>query len=192
MTTSKVVAALLEREGLTPLLAARELGQEPPTGAAELLGNCDILALGAAANVVRRRECGDEARVYVPVPPPASAGVVVLTSSETARGTALLRRIAELRLLGPIGLRIVIDAGSLGLEIAQVALSFGASDLATPTASRRGLPMALEAYAKTLVKRREIAAYVERAGYAPVFVSEGHASTREDPVDSPSRANVDS
>jgi hypothetical protein len=64
-------------------------------------------------------------------------------------------------------------------------LSFGATDLAGPIvrvtrrgpsappadASRRGLPLADQDDAKKLVKRREIAGFVERAGFRPVFVT---------------------
>ena len=64
-----------------------------------------------------------------------------------------------------------MDWGALGLEIGQIALCFGASDLAGPIASRRGLPMLDAEDQKKLVKRREIAAYVERAGFRAVFVA---------------------
>ena len=95
--------------------------------------------------------------------------------------------------MGPIGGRIVVDFGALGLEIAQVALSFGATDLAGPIASRRGLPMVESDDQKKLVKRREIAGFVERAGFRPVFVTtEARAEGRGAPDDSSPRAHVDS
>jgi 2-iminoacetate synthase ThiH len=180
--TSKLVTRALEEQGLLSILASREHGQRA-TGAQveKVLGRADVLALGAAADIARRRECGNEAHVYVPspplTPPPASASLLVIDARESARGTALLRKIAVLRLTGEIGARIVVDWGAVGLEIAQVALCFGATDLAGPIASRRGLPMLDSEDQKKQVKRREIAGYVERAGFRPVFISTSDSSS---------------
>jgi hypothetical protein len=194
--TSKLISELLERQGILPLLAMRERGSIPKGPEThELLSACELLALGAAADIARRRERGDEARIYVPTAPAAGEGVVVMGASEPTRGTAFLRRVATLRLTGPIGLSIVVDWGALGLEIAQVALSFGATDLAGPIASRRGLPMLDLEDQKKLVKRREIAGFVERAGFRPVFVAkDASPALSKESVDasSSSRAHVES
>ena len=168
--TSKLVALAIERAGLSTVLARRERGEVPDDDAVvELLATADILALGAAADFARRRECGPETRIFVPFAPPANAIMTVLGVREAARGTELLRGIAVLRLTGPIGQAIVVDFGVLGLEIAQVGLSFGATDLAGPLGSQRGLPVADDQ--KKVIKRREIAGFVERAGFTPVFVT---------------------
>jgi hypothetical protein len=182
--TSKLVLELVENEGLAPLLAIRERG-EVPADVLDLAARAEILALGAAADLARRRECGDETRIHIPVAPPAGETVVVIGAGIAERGTAFLRRVAALRLAGPIGGRIVVDFGALGLEIAQVALCFGATDLAGPIASKKGLPLFDKDDPKKMVKRREIAGYVERAGFRPVFVE-----TRAAPL-SP-RAHADS
>ena len=50
-----------------------------------------------------------------------------------------------------------------------LVLSFGATDLAGPIGQRRGLPIADDS--KKVIKRREIGAFVERAGFRPVFVN---------------------
>jgi 2-iminoacetate synthase ThiH len=169
--TSKLVLEALERARLAPLLARRERGEVPDDDAVvELLANADILLLGAAADLARKRECGPDTRIFVPFAPLPNAIVTVLGDREAARGTALLRGIAVLRLTGPIGQSIVLDFGVLGLEIAQIGLSFGATDLAGPIASKSGLPMIADD-SKKVIKRREIAAYVERAGFRPVFVN---------------------
>ena len=170
--TSKLVSELLERSGLLPLLAQRERGIVP-CGAEidELVDRADTLALGAAADLARRGECGDETRIHVPAAPPATNDVAVIVSAASAGGTAFLRHVARERLVGPIGRRIVVDFAAVGLEIAQVALSFGATDLAGPIASRKGLPMLEVDDQKKVVKRRELAAFVERAGFRPVFVT---------------------
>jgi 2-iminoacetate synthase ThiH len=168
--TSKLVLETIERAGLDALLARRARGEVPDDEAVvELLATADILALGAAADLARRRECSPEARIFVPFAPPANLIMTVLGEREAARGTELLRAVAVLRLTGPIGQSIVLDFGVLGLEVAQVGLSFGATDLAGPLGSRRGLPIVADD-AKKVVKRREIAGYVERAGFTPVFV----------------------
>jgi hypothetical protein len=190
--TSKFVSELVSRAGLLPLLALRER-QEVPSGAEidAVIARSDILALGAAADLARRRECGDETRIHVPAAPLPSSEISVIGSAASAGGTALLRHVAKERLTGPIGRRIVVDFGEVGLEIAQVALCFGATDLAGPIASRRGLPMIDQDEQKRLVKRRELAGFVERAGFRPVFVA---TDAREDrtPADAPSRPHVDS
>jgi hypothetical protein len=189
--TSKLVREIVEREGLFPILAARERGLVVADVDA-VIARSEILALGAAADAARRRECGDETRIYVPFAPASTGDVLVLGPAVTARGTALLRHIAKERLTGPLGRRIVIDFGALGLEIAQVALSFGATDLAGPIASRRGLPM-MEEDAKKVVKRRELAGYVERAGFRPLFItSEARSDAHPAATDAPERPHVES
>jgi hypothetical protein len=191
--TSKLVSELVERAGLSPLLAERERGVVPSGPEVDaIVERSDILALGAAADVARRRECGDETRVHVPAAPAATSEVSVIGSTASAAGTALLRHVARERLTGPIGRRIVVDFGAVGLEIAQIALSFGASDLAGPIASRRGLPMIEADDQKKLVKRREIAGFVERAGFRPVFVTTDTRIETESPPDSSTRPHVDS
>jgi hypothetical protein len=191
--TSKLVVQLLEREGLQPVLDLRARGVVPAErDIADLFARSDILALGAAADVARRRECGDEARIHVPSPPSAHGNLVVVGATTAARGSALLRQIASLRLGGPIGLCIVVDFGVLGLEVAQVALSFGATDLAGPIASRRGLPLVDRDDQKKLVKRLEIAGYVERAGFRPVFVTESRPDDSSVSLEPSERAHVDS
>jgi hypothetical protein len=184
--TSKLVARALEREGLSSILAGRERGQvEGGPAALQVLVRADVLALGAAADIARRRECGDEVHIHVPSAPSETTSLIVIDARETLRGTALLRKIATLRLSGAIGARIVVDWGALG-----------ATDLAGPIASRRGLPMLDAEDQKKLVKRREIAGYVQRAGFRPVFV-EPDAPTAPSSVanfaaSSASRAHVES
>ena len=183
--TSKLVLDAVASAGLGPVLASRERGEVPDDDAViELLASVDILALGAAADIARRRECDPEARIFVPAPPPANAIVTVLGAREIARGTALLRGIAVLRLTGPIGQSIVLDFGVLGLQIAQVGLSFGATDLAGPIGSPRGLPVLADDQ-KKVTKRRELAAFVERAGFRPIFVTSESAALSGDSTSPP-------
>jgi hypothetical protein len=176
---SRLVRDKIERAGLLPWLEARA-DHRLPDGLADQLTEIDLLTLGAAADLARRRECGDETRIHIPHPPAADATTLVFGTGEATRGSSLLRKIATLRLTSPIGIRLVVDFGVLGLELAQVALSFGATDLAGPIASRRGLPMADSDDAKKLVKRKEIAGFVERAGFRPVFVATDTAESSGD------------
>jgi len=192
--TSKLVQERLHQHKLLPLLEMRERGGVPSSPEAiEAIGRAEILTLGAAADLVRRRECGDEVRVYVPFAPSAGDSLVIIGPETSARGTALLRHIASRRLLGPIGQRIVVDFGAFGLEIAQVALNFGATDLSGVIASRRGLPMLESDEPKKLLKRREIAGLIERAGFRPMFVTtEARPESRSQPDDTAARAHADS
>jgi hypothetical protein len=179
---NRLVREKIERAGLMPWLEARadqRVLDDPALG--DHLAGVDLLSLGAAADLARRRECGDEARIYIPRPPPSAATTLIFGRAENARGSSLLRKIASLRLTSPIGTRLVVDFGVVGLEIAQIALSFGATDLAGPIASRRGLPMADADDSKKLVKRREIAGFVERAGFRPVFVAADAAESSNPP-----------
>ena len=190
--TSKLVMESIERAGLGAVLARRERGEVPDDDAViELLATVDLLALGAAADFARRRECSPETRIFDPFAPRANAIMTVLGAREAARGTELLRAIAVLRLTGPIGLAIVLDFGVLGLEIAQVGLSFGATDLAGPLGSRRGLPIVADEQ-KKVVKRREIAGYVERAGFKPVFVTSETPAAADDSGAAAARDHVES
>jgi hypothetical protein len=180
--TSKLVLDAVATAGLGPVLTRRERGEVPDDDAVvELLASVDILALWAAADIARRRECSPEARIFVPTAPAPNAIVTVLGAREAARGTALLRGIAILRLTGPIGQSIVLDFGVLGLQIAQVGLSFGATDLAGPIGSPRGLPV-LADDPKKVIKRRELAAFVERAGFRPVFVTNENSALAGDSI----------
>jgi 2-iminoacetate synthase ThiH len=169
--TSKLVLDRLTTEGLTPVLSVRERGELPDASLQERIASADTLLLGAAADIVRRRELGDEAIIFVPLPPRETKLVHLVRPLAGEGGTALLRRVATLRLCGAHGLSIVIDWTELGLETAQLGLSFGASGLAGPVAARRGLPLAEVDAQRSLTKRRDIAAYVQRAGYVPRFVN---------------------
>jgi hypothetical protein len=73
-----------------------------------------------------------------------------------------------------------VDWSRCGLELAQVTLGFGADELVGRIASKRGLPLADGEMAGVgkkskrelaqVVKRRELASYVERGGREPLFL----------------------
>lgn len=165
--TPLVERALL-RDGLLDVLEARRAGA-PLESFERRLRDADLLALGALADGVRRDEVGSVVRVHLgDVPPGAISG----------RGLDVLRAAAIARVLGPRGARVCIDFGASGLEIAQVALGFGASELAGPIANRRGLPIADDVTKKVkgkgmvalrALQQEEILTLVRRAKREPVM-----------------------
>jgi hypothetical protein len=105
-------------------------------------------------------------------------------------GLDLLREVAVARITGPRGARVRVDWTRCGLELAQVALGFGADELVGFIATKRGLPIAdgeLAGVGKKskrelaqIVKRKELAACVERGGRVAVFVrADGAVETAE-------------
>jgi hypothetical protein len=156
------------------------------------LEECDLLALGALADRVRSEEVGPEVKVFTRGTPSSGPGVFVARADEAdaanARGT-VLRRVAVARITGPLAGRVVVDWASVGLELAQVALGFGASELAGPVVTRRGLPIADDRTQKVkgaglvssqLLKKRELAGLVRMMGREVVFV-DGANETRAFP-----------
>jgi 2-iminoacetate synthase ThiH len=141
-----------------------------------------LLALGALADRVRKEEVGDTVKVFTRGTPSSGPGAFVVHADEAevskGRGT-VLRRVAIARITGPRAGRVVVDWASVGLELAQVALGFGASELAGPVVTRRGLPIADDRMQKVkgagfvssqLLKKRELAVLVRMAGREVVFV----------------------
>ncbi|HEY1957130.1 MAG TPA: hypothetical protein VGH28_16030 [Polyangiaceae bacterium] len=162
LVTPLVERALL-REGLLEVLEARRANTDLKSFERRLRG-ADLLALGALGDIVRRDEVGSAVRLHLDASPPDAIA---------ARGLDLLREVAIARVLGPRAASVCVDFGASGLEIAQVALGFGASELAGPIANRRGLPIADAAQKKVKGKgmvalralaREELFELVRRAG----------------------------
>jgi len=179
---SALVDRAIDAAGLSGVLAARGAGPID-AGDVERLHRADLLALGALADRVRAAEVGEEVRIYTR-PPADDVGAVVLPGTERElTGLELLREVAIARITGPRGARVRVDWTRAGLELAQVALGFGANELSGLIANKRGLPMAegeklgvlgkksrLEA--AELVKRKELEGFVRRAGRTPRFDEE--------------------
>lgn len=196
------MTALVDRAilaaGLGPIAEARRTGDlarvQQASVALGALDACDLLAVGALADRIRKEEVGDVVRIFTRGAPLPGADVVVLSAEDTngssSRGT-LLRRVAFARITGPLRARIVVDWASVGLELAQVALGFGASELSGPVVTRRGLPIAEDRTQKVkgaglvssqLLKKRELAVLVGMAGREAVFddgTDERHAIAEE-------------
>jgi hypothetical protein len=179
---SSLVDRAIDEAGLSCVLDARRAGSVGESDASRLRA-ADLLAVGAIADRVRRDEVGDEVRIYSPGQ--SHDGAVVLPSGDRElTGLELLREVAIARVTGSRGAAIRVDWTLCGLELAQVALGFGANELVGTIASKRGLPIAdgeLSGVGKKsrmqlahVVKTNELAAFVRRAGRVPVF-SDVHA-----------------
>jgi hypothetical protein len=188
---SQLVDRAIDAAGLRPVLEARRAGAALEAHLPQLLA-ADLLALGALADRVRAEEVGATVRIYTGAGAPRiggatgaplddDAGVVTLPGDDSeVTGLDLLRAVAVARVTGPRAARVRVDWTRCGLELAQVALGFGADELAGFIATKRGLPIAdgeLSGVGKKskrelaqVVKRKELAACVERGGRVPVFV----------------------
>jgi hypothetical protein len=197
---SKLVERAIDAAGLGTVLAARRDAVSMDSHLARLRG-ADLLALGALADRVRAEEIGEEVRVYECAPPsgdelappsgdecattsgePNGLGAVIVLPrpDEALTGLDLLREVAVARITGPRGAHVRVDWTRCGLELAQVALGFGADELVGFISTKRGLPIAdgelVGGGKKTkrelahVVKRKELASYVERGGRVAVFI----------------------
>ena len=173
---SALVDGALDAAGLAPLAAARRGGDYALVHVlAGALETADLLVVGALADALRKEEVGDVVRVFANVEADRAPEVVLV---DGAPGLPLLRRIAIARIVSPKGARVRVDWAEIGLDLAQVALGFGASELVGPIANRRGLPIAESSTLKVkgagmvsvqALKRRELDALLATAGRRAVF-----------------------
>ncbi len=166
------------RAGLGPVLALRRVGDvDGVKRHVEALRKADLLPLGALADLVRAEEIGDVVRIHTAATPSERD----VTWIDDKSDLDVLRAVAIARITAPRGGRIGVDWAKHGLELAQVGLGFGASDLKGPITKKSGLPI-YENEAKKVkgqgmvelsaLKKREIALLVQHAGRMPVFVGE--------------------
>ena len=190
---NSLVDRAIEAAGFGTLAEARRAGTSIAPHVARLRA-ADLLVLGALADRVRAEEVGAEVRIYTGEPPPGDARVVVLPPDDAPlTGLALLREVAIARITGPRAARVRVDWTRCGLELAQVALGFGADELVGFIATKRGLPIAdgaLSGIGKKskqelveVVKRRELAECVERGGRVPLFIRADGAIEAPAPMD---------
>lgn len=172
------VESAIERAGLLPVLQARRAGLPLPS---VRWAEVDLLILGAIADQTRSAETGETVHVHS-----ARSSRVEWVSG--ASDLDVLRNVAVARITRARGARIGVDWSSVGLEVAQVALGFGASDLTGPVTKKSGLPIldgeALKVKGKgrvalATIKRAEISSLVAHAGRLAVFVDEETSSHSE-------------
>jgi hypothetical protein len=179
---STLLEQAIRAAGLGDVMEARRRGAVGDEHLARLR-HADLLVLGALADRVRTEDVGDEVRIYVGVPGDDDARVRVLPDGDReVTGLELLREVAVARIAGGREARVRVDWTRCGLELAQVALGFGASELVGRIASKRGLPLAEDerlgvgkksrTELASLVKRKELEGFVRRAGRTPSFVGE--------------------
>jgi 2-iminoacetate synthase ThiH len=170
------------REGLWPILEARRTRDfETVRSMAPALERADLLAVGALADLVRTEEVGDLVRVYANARPEPSDSAVEVRRDGAGDGAGmkLLRAVAIARITGPRAGDVRVDWSEIGIELAQVALGFGANELVGPIANKRGLAIADDATKKVkgegmvslqAMKQRELAGLVRRSGRRVVVV----------------------
>jgi 2-iminoacetate synthase ThiH len=107
-------------------------------------------------------------------------GADVVMVAAQADGLSLLRAVAIARITGPRAARVRVDWTACGMELAQVAIGFGANELVGRIANKRGLELADDAMATSakkskalpaqLVKKRELAGIIRRSGRVPELI----------------------
>jgi hypothetical protein len=161
------------RAGLMKVLGAVRAGDRDSLRATVAeWRNADLLALGAVADIARASDIGEDVHIHF-----TSGDDVMWIEGESDLG--VLREVAIARIAH--GGRVGVDWTKHGLELAQVALGFGASDLRGPVTKKSGLPI-LAGEAKKVkgegfvdlasLRRREITRLVSCAGRRAVFDAE--------------------
>ncbi|HRG98288.1 MAG TPA: hypothetical protein PLR99_18685 [Polyangiaceae bacterium] len=180
---SALVDRALERAGLLTAARARLRGEPWPVDADGRLAAAELLTVGALADAVRARSAGDVVSFHEI----ASPGVVWVEAgarADAGAGLALLRRVAVLRVELPDAVRVGVNYTETGLELAQIALGFGASELCGRLATKRGLPIAEGATKRVKgrgqvsaqeLQRDELATLVGCAGRRAVFLPAAHS-----------------
>lgn len=197
---SRFIEESIARAGLLPVLVARRAGDlETVRATATSWGAADLLALGAVADAVRAEDVGAVVRIHERA---VAAGEPEVTWVETARETSeldFLRAVAVARIAAAgKGARIGVDWSQRGMELAQVALGFGASELRGPVTRKNGLPIYADEKLKVkgqgmvelrAIKRQEIGSLVTHAGRLPVFIGTD-AHDAQDAHDAPRAAGA--
>jgi hypothetical protein len=191
---SRFIEEAIAKAGMAPVLAARRAGDlDTVRGTVTSWGTADLLVLGAVADTVRAEDVGEVVRIHEHASRGVAGGEAEITWVDASVHTSeleFLRAVAVARIAARNGARIGVDWSKCGLELAQVALGFGASDMRGPITRKSGLPIYADEKLKVKgqgmvelasIKRQEIGALVTHAGRLPVFVEieEEAARTRE-------------
>ncbi len=190
---SRFIEEAIAKAGMSPVLAARRAGDfEAVRTTVSSWGKADLLVLGAVADTVRVEDVGATVRIHEHAPRGAAPGDAEITwvdASVYPSELEFLRAVAVARIaaLGGPRPRIGVDWSKCGMELAQVALGFGASELRGPITRKSGLPIYADEKLKVKgqgmvelasIKRQEIGALVTHAGRLPVFVEIEEESPR--------------
>lgn len=126
--------------------------------------NLDLLLLGGLADRMRAAERGDVVRLHLD----RHSSEEVFANADNDAHT-FLRRIATARLT--VGGPIRVDAEAVGLQLAQVALTFGADEVVVPIEK-----LSLEVYGneeKRVLRERELVGLIRSAGRVARIVERG-------------------
>jgi hypothetical protein len=149
---------------------------------APLLVGQDILVLGTLADALRRAHLGETVRAHTSSKTLAPADLFVQAGSD------VLRDVAIGRILRPPTSRVAVDLATVGPTLAQVALTFGATDLVGFLVNKRGLPLAVDGTRRVkgegnvplaTLKERELLRVLTVAGRPAEFVREGATGDRQ-------------
>jgi hypothetical protein len=181
---TRFVEQAIARAGLSSVMPARARGDiDSVRVLLASLGEVDLLTIGAVADAIRTAEAGDVVRVHSSPPSADAAEVHWIVDAKSE--LALLRQVALARVTGPAASRIGVDWGRHGLELAQVALGFGATDLTGPITRKSGLLISEDELKKVkgqgmvqraALRRREIAALIHNAKRSCEFADESLSS----------------
>lgn len=197
----------LVRAGLAEVLEARldppRAGDARATIAASI-DRVDTLLLGAMADRVRELERGEVARIYLETPLENDPSkLLVAAPSWRARdgGLAFVRAVATARLLAPTGVSLLVDVDRVGIQLAQLALAWGAdawlvslSALALPVAEddadgaadvlvALGKKSSIDDAERSVLKERELGGLIRQARRHPSIVERRGAAEHEREVD---------
>jgi len=174
----RFIEQAIDRAGLMPIFSLREEGNLDAVRAL-LKPDTDLLVLGAIADLVRARENGDVVRVH-PAADAAEPSVMWIRRNDLSE-LDLLRAVAIARITTESGTKIGVDWSEHGLELSQVALGFGATDLTGPITKKAGTLISADdlkkvkgegMVASSALKRKEIAALIRNAGRECVMTDE--------------------
>jgi hypothetical protein len=177
-----LVTRALAQAGLLEALEARERGDVSRLEALRPhLEAADWLLLGALANEVREREVGRDVRVFANVSPDDDRSASELVGEPHEGGIPFLRKVALARIFSGPAARLRVGWDGLGMEFAQVTLAFGANELFGAVRFKDGELVTVDALLghgkrsklepAQVVKRREVARFLTRAGRRALFAT---------------------
>jgi hypothetical protein len=160
----------LDRTGLAELAERALRGQGLALEDVAALERADLLIVAGLADAVRARHRGDEVRLLSGTAARREPDLVRLHldagRADGPTGEELLRQVALARLSTPCDRGVAVSYEQIGLELAQVALAFGADALWGDLDNKRTLPLLNGPSAR----RTEIEGLIARAGRAAKWV----------------------
>ena len=166
----RLLERALERAGLSEIRARALAGRGLPDPDLARLRGEDALLVAGLADAVRAHFFGDDVRVLSNDAARREPGLLrpsfVGSGAQGITGQELLIEIAFARLAAPADRSLCVSFDALGLQLAQVALAFGADALCGDLAGKRVLPLLDGPGAR----RVELQGLLERAGRGVRFV----------------------